>query len=59
MKRAGTLVGAALRVLGLVAVVVAVWQGRGWALVAALGGSIVAFGLTIRPLVRFWLSEQR
>ncbi len=58
MKRAGTLVGAALRVLGLVAVVIAVWQGRGWALIAALGGSIVTFGLTLRPLIRFWLSEQ-
>lgn len=54
MKQRGTLVGRALRVLGLVAVIAAVWMGGGWALVAAVGAGAAAFGLTINALLRFW-----
>lgn len=54
MKRRGTVVGRALRVAGLVAVIVAVWMGGGWALVAALGAGATAFGLTMNALLRFW-----
>ena len=54
MKRRGTVVGRALRVAGLVAVIVAVWMGGRWALVAALGAGATAFGLTMNALLRFW-----
>lgn len=54
MTRRGTLVGRALRVLGLVAVIVAVWMGGRWALVAAVGAVAMGFGLTINALLRFW-----
>jgi diguanylate cyclase (GGDEF)-like protein len=54
MRRRGTLVGRALRVLGLVAVIVAVWAGGPWALVAAAGAVAMAFGLTIDALIKFW-----
>jgi diguanylate cyclase (GGDEF)-like protein len=54
MIRRGTVVGRALRVLGLVAVIVAVWVGGRWALLAAAGAVATAFGLTLDALVKFW-----
>lgn len=57
MRRVGRWVGPALRVLGLVAVIVAVYAGTLWALLAAMGGFVVAFGLTITSLVRLWQSQ--
>jgi diguanylate cyclase (GGDEF)-like protein len=57
MKRGGRLVGRAMRVLGLVAVIVAVWMGGRWALVAAVGAVAMAFGLTINALLRFWAPQ--
>jgi diguanylate cyclase (GGDEF)-like protein len=54
VKRRGRVVGRALRVAGLVAVIVAVWMGGRWALVAAVGAGATAFGLTINALLRFW-----
>lgn len=57
MKGRGAWVGPTLRVLGLVAAVFGVMQGGLWALTAALGGFVVAFGLTISSLVRFWQSQ--
>jgi hypothetical protein len=52
--RRGTVVGRALRVLGLVAVIVAIWFGGKWALMAAVGAGATAFGLTLNALVKFW-----
>jgi len=57
MKRRGAWVAPAFRVLGLVAAGLAVMQGGRWALVGALGGGFVAFGLTMRSLVRGWQAE--
>src|SRR5262245_51946318 len=54
MKRRGTVIGRALRVAGLVAVIVAIWMGGPWALVAAIGAGGMAFGLTINAVLRFW-----
>lgn len=54
MKRRGTVVGRALRVLGLVAVIVAIWAGGPWALVATVGAVATVFGLTLNALVKFW-----
>jgi diguanylate cyclase (GGDEF)-like protein len=53
----GTLVGRAFRVLGLVAVIVAVWLGGPWALVAAAGGVSMAFGLSLNAVIRFWTAR--
>jgi diguanylate cyclase (GGDEF)-like protein len=47
-------VGRALRVLGLVAVIVAIWAGGPWALVATAGAVATVFGLTLDALIRFW-----
>jgi diguanylate cyclase (GGDEF)-like protein len=57
MTGRGAWVGPTLRVLGLVAAVFGVMQGGLWALTAAAGGFVVAFGLTISSLVRFWQSQ--
>src|SRR3954471_18147773 len=38
----------ALQIIGLAAVVLAVWRGSLWSVMAALGGVAVAFGWTIR-----------
>jgi len=54
MRRRGTVVGRALRVLGLVAVIVAIWAGGIWALAAAIGAVATVFGLTLNALVKFW-----
>ncbi len=54
MKRRGTVIGRALRVAGLVAVIVAIWMGGRWALIAALGAIAMVFGLTMNALLRFW-----
>jgi len=45
-------------VLGLAAVVPAVLNANGWALVAALGGFVAATGLALGPLVRVWLADE-
>ncbi|HXF95896.1 MAG TPA: GGDEF domain-containing protein [Gemmatimonadales bacterium] len=58
MRRRGAWVGPALRVLGLAAAALGVLQGGLWALVAAAGGFVVAFGLTIGSLVRLWQSQR-
>jgi diguanylate cyclase (GGDEF)-like protein len=54
MKRRGTVVGRALRVLGLVAVVVAIWAGGPWAFIATAGAVATVFGLTLNALGKFW-----
>ncbi len=58
MKRPGVWVGRGLAVLGLAAVVPAVWEANLWALLAAIGGFVAATGLALAPLVRIWLAEQ-
>src|SRR5260370_611281 len=59
MRRAaaGVWVGRALALLGLAAVAAAVRAAHLWALVAALGGCLVAAGLALVPLMRAWLAE--
>lgn len=59
MRRAaaGVWVGRALALLGLAAVAAAVRAAHLWALVAALGGCLVAAGLALAPLMRAWLAE--
>lgn len=57
MKDRGTWVGPALRVLGLAAATLGSIAGGWWALTAALGGFVTAFGLTIGSLVRGWRSR--
>jgi len=52
MTRRGARVGQALLVLGFVLVLVAVVEGRWWALAAALGALLAAAGLVLSPLVR-------
>src|SRR2546426_12675396 len=52
MTRRGARVGQALRVLGFALVLVAVVEGRWWALAAALGARLAAAGLVLSPLVR-------
>jgi diguanylate cyclase (GGDEF)-like protein len=54
MTRRRPRVGLAVRGLGLVAVVAAVIVGGSWALVAAVGGLVIAYGLTVRSLLRLW-----
>ena len=58
MKPRGVWVGRGLALLGLAAVVAAVRQAHGWALLAAAGGLLAAAGLALAPLVRLWLSGQ-
>ena len=58
MKPRGVWVGRGLALLGLAAVVAAVRQTHGWALLAAAGGMLAAAGLALGPLVRLWLSGQ-
>ncbi|MGH7672514.1 MAG: hypothetical protein ACREMC_06410, partial [Gemmatimonadales bacterium] len=48
MRRAGAGIAPALRLLGFAVVLYAVWRGAVWALIAALGGVLLAFGLTLR-----------
>src|SRR3989442_5295665 len=52
MTRRGARVGQALLVLGFALVLVAVVEGRWWALAAALGALLAAAGLVLSPLVR-------
>src|SRR3989442_6743652 len=52
MTRRGARVGQALLVLGFALVLVAVAEGRWWALAAALGALLAAAGLVLSPLVR-------
>ena len=56
--RAGVWVGRGLAVLGLAAVIPAVLNASGWALVAALGGFVAATGLALGSLVRVWLADE-
>src|SRR6266516_4406930 len=58
MKPRGVWVGRGLALLGLAAVVAAVRQTHGWALLSAAGGMLAAAGLALGPLVRLWLSGQ-
>ena len=54
MTSRGVWVGRSLRVLGLVAVIVAIYLG-GWpAVLAAVAAALVTFGLTIHAVVGFW-----
>ncbi|MGH7699620.1 MAG: hypothetical protein ACREMJ_03745, partial [Gemmatimonadales bacterium] len=52
MTQAGRRATLALRVLGLAGAVLAIQRGGWWAVIAALGGALLAFGLTFRALVR-------
>src|SRR5204862_6703009 len=48
-----------LRVLGLAAVVAAVWWGPSWSLVAGVvGGALLALSVTILPALRAWGSRR-
>lgn len=58
MKRLGVWVGRGLAVLGLATVAWTILQASVWAVLAALGGFLVAVGLVLGPLVRIWLAEQ-
>ncbi|HZH80264.1 MAG TPA: GGDEF domain-containing protein [Gemmatimonadales bacterium] len=57
LPRPGVWVGRVLALLGLAAVVPAVLSANVWALVAALGGCLVALGLALPSLVRAWLAD--
>jgi len=58
VKPRGVWVGRGLALVGLAALVAAVRQADGWALLAAAGGTVAAAGLVLAPLVRLWLSGQ-
>ena len=47
-----------LRVLGLAAAVAGVWWGRWWGLLAAVGGALLALGLTLLPAARPWAARR-
>ena len=48
----------ALRGLGLIASVVAVWRGGAWGFLAVGGGFALAYGFRMARVVRTWLHEQ-
>ena len=48
----------ALRGLGLIACVVAVWRGGAWGFLAVGGGFALAYGFRMARVVRTWLHEQ-
>ena len=54
MKRARAWAGPALRVAALAAVAVGVVQAGRWALAAAAGGGLLAFGVTTGTIRRLW-----
>ncbi|PYP31966.1 MAG: hypothetical protein DMD49_06985 [Gemmatimonadetes bacterium] len=58
MKQRVVWVGRALAVLGLTAVIAAVFHANLYALLAALGGFVTAIGLALGPLVHEWLTER-
>ena len=58
MKQPVAWVGRAVAVLGLAAVIPAFLHGWLWALLAGIGGVLVATGLVLAPLVRVWLAER-